>query len=731
MDRVFDYHYLYTVDDAGEDTDRIVVLNSSDLVCTRTGDELRDDIGAAPAFTLTQNIIPKAATTTTLGDSAMIDVGGLIGISKASPECKLDIRYESSTPDDAVEVLRLSYSTSGEAAAGIGPSIRFEAEDYYSTRNIVAEIAGVDESPTSGNSQGEIVFRVYDEAGAGLRETTRITYAGVLQNKSTVDVLYSGITLKLGADVGSLSTRTDATPKITQIGSAHYTNAEEPIGLICCNSTTSNSYIDIGGGLSSVNAATSVRIYTAANTTTTTGTAQLTINSTAATFAGLLDANNGADIEGNVDIAGTLDSHGAAHLYSTLQVDNRVDIVYGKTTDISLLIGCDESAATRTNNIDKYGTIALYHRTTGEEPMAIIEATSEVTSKIFYGGCNTGVGNATMAHYFRTAANNATVNGTDQLIITHGFVDVTGTFKLSTCANAGTDTDQFLVRDASGYTDCRTGAQVLSDITTATIYETSTNIGIGTASMSAKLDIEGTDTSPGLEVYGTQLMRFKYGPAGYNVTGAPILLRYTDSRSSSHGYGRGAFLMQFNARGNDNRDLSELWFFEVQGKYELPFVYQAHRIAGTGLVRAYECTNTSTNFLMEWLLSDVDTDNFNDSIEITVMEVSAGHSEGHYGTWATDVFANLTGGTELTRGGTGRAIFGSTSDHYLMGNTGVGTTSPSTYLDVNGNKIRIRTAKTPSSAGDTGSTGDICWDSSYVYTCVATNTWKRAAITTW
>lgn len=38
---------------------------------------------------------------------------------------------------------------------------------------------------------------------------------------------------------------------------------------------------------------------------------------------------------------------------------------------------------------------------------------------------------------------------------------------------------------------------------------------------------------------------------------------------------------------------------------------------------------------------------------------------------------------------------------------------------------------TPSSASDTCITGDIEWDSSYIYICIATDTWKRAAISTW
>lgn len=65
------------------------------------------------------------------------------------------------------------------------------------------------------------------------------------------------------------------------------------------------------------------------------------------------------------------------------------------------------------------------------------------------------------------------------------------------------------------------------------------------------------------------------------------------------------------------------------------------------------------------------------------------------------------------------------------GNVGIGTGSPSELLDVNSDAIRIRTAQTPSSAGAAGDAGQVCWDSGFIYVCVATNTWKRSAITTW
>ncbi|MBK9580261.1 MAG: hypothetical protein IPO40_24615 [Fibrobacteres bacterium] len=62
---------------------------------------------------------------------------------------------------------------------------------------------------------------------------------------------------------------------------------------------------------------------------------------------------------------------------------------------------------------------------------------------------------------------------------------------------------------------------------------------------------------------------------------------------------------------------------------------------------------------------------------------------------------------------------------------GLGTNNPTAMLDVNSDIIRIRTAKTPASASATGNAGDICWDSGFIYICVATNTWERAPIASW
>ncbi len=61
------------------------------------------------------------------------------------------------------------------------------------------------------------------------------------------------------------------------------------------------------------------------------------------------------------------------------------------------------------------------------------------------------------------------------------------------------------------------------------------------------------------------------------------------------------------------------------------------------------------------------------------------------------------------------------------GNWGIGSfaAEPTTLLDVNSDMIRLRTAKTPASAGAAGNQGEFCWDTSCFYICTATNTWQR------
>ncbi|MOA52681.1 hypothetical protein D3C78_1760180 [compost metagenome] len=73
------------------------------------------------------------------------------------------------------------------------------------------------------------------------------------------------------------------------------------------------------------------------------------------------------------------------------------------------------------------------------------------------------------------------------------------------------------------------------------------------------------------------------------------------------------------------------------------------------------------------------------------------------------------------------ALFMKRSD----GKIGVGTSEPQSKLDVNGDGISIREAKTPASSSAPGNKGDIAWDENYIYVCVAKDTWKRTVLSSW
>ena len=81
-------------------------------------------------------------------------------------------------------------------------------------------------------------------------------------------------------------------------------------------------------------------------------------------------------------------------------------------------------------------------------------------------------------------------------------------------------------------------------------------------------------------------------------------------------------------------------------------------------------------------------------------------------------------------GGTGACI-GSGVTLSTPQNIHAGATPTFAGLNISGNKINIATNKTPSSASDTGTKGDVCWDSDYIYIATDTNTWKRTPIVTW
>jgi hypothetical protein len=79
------------------------------------------------------------------------------------------------------------------------------------------------------------------------------------------------------------------------------------------------------------------------------------------------------------------------------------------------------------------------------------------------------------------------------------------------------------------------------------------------------------------------------------------------------------------------------------------------------------------------------------------------------------------------------------SDNLYISNTNTSTPLIKGKFDsAGGNNGSVRiygdlqlTTKTPASATATGTVGTITYDNDYIYICIATDTWKRSAITTW
>lgn len=141
-----------------------------------------------------------------------------------------------------------------------------------------------------------------------------------------------------------------------------------------------------------------------------------------------------------------------------------------------------------------------------------------------------------------------------------------------------------------------------------------------------------------------------------------------------------------------------------------------------GVTTGITLTNSSSNNLVGNQFSSCTT---------AILESSSGgnnYAATFIGSSVGTIYSGLaaTSSTSGTYGATDYDITAGGSNRSV-----VITPSGTGKLDVASNIIRLRTAKTPSSATDTGAQGDICWDASYVYVCTATNTWKRVAIATW
>jgi hypothetical protein len=156
-------------------------------------------------------------------------------------------------------------------------------------------------------------------------------------------------------------------------------------------------------------------------------------------------------------------------------------------------------------------------------------------------------------------------------------------------------------------------------------------------------------------------------------------------------------------------------------------------VTGAGLVGI---GTTSPSYLLH-----VDAGTGLNSILVSGQSSGSGRSlrVGHNASGQAEIIAGSAGGVNNTLNVFGSPIiFGLNvaNERARIDSSGrllVGTNSDSggALFQVNGDRIRVGTAKTPATSGATGTTGEIAWDADYIYVCTATDTWKRTAISTW
>ena len=293
-------------------------------------------------------------------------ISGINSITMASGSDNLLTIHSNNTTE------RFRIDSSGNVKVGTAATISPDGDLFVTgISTFGGDVQVPDKIIHSGDTNTAIRFPAADTitAETGGSERIRIDSSGRLllgtgavslpkgTGGGSFDLDGGSITMCVGGNINSTG-RTNSTDKINRITSPHYTNAEEPVALISSYNVSGNNSIAYGGGSSLTNAATVHSFYTAADTTTTTGTERLKITS-----AGL------------VNIGG-------------VAVSQSRTVNIGSNSEANLAIETHNDATSETANIRFYKS-----GNTGASPQ-VVETDDNIAQLVAYGYDGTDYANA-------------------------------------------------------------------------------------------------------------------------------------------------------------------------------------------------------------------------------------------------------------------------------------------------------------------------------------------------
>jgi len=420
--------------------------------------------------------------------------------------------------------------------------------------------------------------------------------------------------------------------------------------------------------------------------------------------------------------------------------------------------GYIRSGNTGANNTSKYSKFLGRHYTNSEQDIVAISTESTLSSNNVYIGGGFSPNNSATTIKLYTANNTTTTTGSERMRINSlgnvGIGTISPTNKLSVAGgnieihNGGAT---WLGSDATGgfaRTFNGNSFRFISSANSETmrINNATGNVGIGTTSPIAKLTINSTsgDNAGGLSLYdgsGTAFYMYQFADNKFVLEAGNGLKNLVLDNAGNVGIGTASPTQLLDVAGadaeiviNDSNDAPALRFrgsgvtsamVEVNSAKDMFFktggVAEQMRITSAGNV-------------------GIGTTSPSEKLEVSgriKVQTSAGSlTFKELGVSSATIAGSATVGIEAASNF--RVKTNITNEAFTVlstGKVGIGTTSPSQKLEVDGQVLsdgyRLAAMQTaPATRNSTGTLGEIVIDGNHIYVCYATDSWSRVALDT-